>query len=54
MKQKEEFEATIDSRGSINIPVFLQKQKGFEPGVRVKVILEIIETKINQEVKALA
>ena len=45
MKQKEEFEAKIDSRGSINIPAFLQRFRGFESGVEVKVILEIIEKK---------
>ena len=42
---KEKFVAKIDTRGSINVPSFLQKQKGFEPGVKVIVILELLEEK---------
>lgn len=54
MSHREEFEATIDSRGSINIPAFLKHQRGMNPGVRVKVVIKIIEIETKQEVKATA
>ena len=53
MTQKEKFETVIDSRGSINVPAFLQKSRGFKTGVRVKVILEILnESQKEVEVTA--
>lgn len=49
LSKVEEFEAKIDSRGSVNIPAYLQRKKGYLPGSKVKIILELLEAQATNE-----